>query len=62
MAEVVVVDEGRDPDPLGCGGDGREVRDRRHHRDEVIGDDEGRRPEGLGPAGAFAEFGRVVAV
>ena len=41
MAQVVVVHEGRDPEAVRGGGDGRQRRDRRQLLDQVVRDDEG---------------------
>jgi hypothetical protein len=66
VAQVVVVDEGRDPERRRRRGDGREVRDRGEVAlDEVVGDREGRDPDRLraaGPLGEVAAVGDVVGV
>ena len=56
MAQVVVVHEGADPDPLGERGDGREVRHRRRLADEVVRQHERRDAEVLRGAGPLAEL------
>jgi hypothetical protein len=56
VAQVVVVDERADPEPLGQGGDGREIRDRRRLQDEMVRQDERRDAHRLGRAGPLAEL------